>query len=94
MNLNQYVRSHRDFPKPGVTFWDFSPLLADPAAFATAIDGIARHYRDKGITKISAIEAKGFTLGAALAYSMRLPPPISRKLSRLTGRINVIWLAG
>ncbi|OIO05732.1 MAG: adenine phosphoribosyltransferase [Desulfovibrionaceae bacterium CG1_02_65_16] len=69
MDLRSYVRDVLDF-KPGITFFDITPLLADPAAFHYAIDALAERYKDSGANKIVAAEARGFIFGAPLAYRL------------------------
>ncbi|MBI5519735.1 MAG: adenine phosphoribosyltransferase [Desulfovibrio sp.] len=71
MDLRSYIRDVLDF-KPGITFFDITPLLAEPAAFRYAIDALAERYKDAGATKILAAEARGFLFGAPLAYKMNL----------------------
>lgn len=87
MDFENYIRSHEDFPKPGVQFWDFVPLLASPIAFKEAINKIREHYQEQNISHIIAIEAKGFTLGAALAYAMELPLMLIRKPGLIPGNV-------
>jgi len=71
MDLRAYIRDVLDF-KPGITFFDITPLLADPAAFHYAIDALAERYKDAGANKILAAEARGFLFGAPLAYKMNV----------------------
>jgi len=59
-----------DFPKPGVTFQDITTLLKDPAGFGAVIDDIAGHYADAGVTKVVGAEARGFMIGAPVAYKL------------------------
>ena len=59
-----------DFPKPGVVFKDITTLLQDPEGFAAVVDDIAGHYADAGITKIVGAEARGFMIGAPVAYKL------------------------
>ncbi|HET6567077.1 MAG TPA: adenine phosphoribosyltransferase [Rhodothermales bacterium] len=61
------VRTVSDWPKPGVQFKDITPILADPVLFHEAVEALAAPFRKDGITKVVAIEARGFILGAALA---------------------------
>jgi adenine phosphoribosyltransferase len=88
MNFAQYIRQVPDFPKPGVLFWDFAPLLASPKALKQAIYQIKDYYQGQNLTHIAAIEAKGFTLGAALAYEMALPLILIRKPNLIPGEVN------
>ena len=66
--LKEYIRDIPDFPKPGVTFKDITPLLADKKAFAYTIDAIAHHFDRDEIDKVLGIEARGFIIAAPLAY--------------------------
>ena len=59
-----------DYPKPGVTFKDITPLLADAQGLTACIDDIAEHFADAGVTKIMGAEARGFLVGAPIAYKM------------------------
>ncbi len=69
MNLREYIRDVEGF-KEGITFFDITPLLASPKAFANAIDTMAERFASCGATKILAAEARGFIFGAPLAYKM------------------------
>lgn len=69
MDLRNYIRDVLDF-KPGITFFDITPLLADPKAFHYAIDALAERYKDSGANKLVAAEARGFIFGAPLAYKL------------------------
>lgn len=71
MDLRKFIRDVQDF-KPGITFFDITPLLADPGAFRYAIDALAERYKDSGANKIVAAEARGFIFGAPLAYKMNI----------------------
>jgi adenine phosphoribosyltransferase len=66
--LRAGVRDVADFPSPGVTFKDITPLLADHTAFAGAIDAIVSYHGRGTIDKVAGIEARGFILAAAVAY--------------------------
>jgi adenine phosphoribosyltransferase len=66
--LRSRVREIPDFPEPGVSFKDITPLLADHTAFAGVVDAIVSHYGRGTIDKVAGIEARGFILGAAVAY--------------------------
>ena len=59
-----------DFPEPGVTFKDITPLIADPEGFAACVDDITEHFADAGVTKIIGAEARGFLIGAPVAIKM------------------------
>jgi adenine phosphoribosyltransferase len=54
----------------GVTFWDITPLLKDKTCFRDCIKQLADHYRGKPIDVIVSNEARGFIIGAPLAYEL------------------------
>lgn len=62
------IRNVPDFPKKGIMFKDITPLLSNAQAFKNIIDELAQIAKDKGITKIVALESRGFIFGAPLAY--------------------------
>ena len=59
-----------DYPEPGVVFKDITPLIADPQAFSAIIDELTEHFIGKGITKVVGAEARGFFVGAPVAYRL------------------------
>lgn len=59
-----------DYPKPGVTFKDITPLLGDPRGFASLVDALADRFVDTGVTKVLGAEARGFIIGAPVAYRL------------------------
>ncbi|RUO78054.1 adenine phosphoribosyltransferase [Idiomarina seosinensis] len=83
--LKKTIGAIPDYPKPGITFRDITPLLQDREAFAAAIDLFAERYRDSGITQIAAIEARGFIFGAALAKQIGCGVTLLRKPGKLPG---------
>ena len=72
MDLRKLIRDIPDHPKPGILFFDITPLLGDPDGFRQAVDDLAERFSGAGATKIVAAEARGFIFGAALAYKMGL----------------------
>ncbi len=85
--LRALVRAVPDFPQPGITFRDVTPLLADAEGFARCLDLMAAPWRDADVQVVCGIEARGFIFGAALADRLRcgfvplrkpgkLPPPV------------------
>src|SRR5690606_15214262 len=59
------IRDVPDYPKPGVTFKDITPLLADHTAFNAVVDSLATGFQ---VDKIVGIEARGFIFAAPVAY--------------------------
>ena len=68
--LRQSIRTIADYPKPGIQFRDITTLLRDSRAFAATIDALVEPWRAGGIDKVAGIEARGFILGGAVAYSL------------------------
>ncbi|MDO8492486.1 MAG: adenine phosphoribosyltransferase [bacterium] len=87
-NYIDYIESFLDFPKSGVVFWDFTPLHESPEVFADAIEDFSDSFKNKKITKIVAIEAKGFIIGGALAQKMYLPLVLIRKPGLTPGEVH------
>ncbi|HLN45697.1 MAG TPA: adenine phosphoribosyltransferase [Candidatus Sulfotelmatobacter sp.] len=54
----------------GVVFWDITPILKDKRLFKETIKRLADHYRDKKIDLVVSNEARGFIIGAPLAYEL------------------------
>ena len=68
--LEALVRAIPDFPIPGILFRDITPLLYDKRGFAAAIDMMAGAFADRRIDRVVAIEARGYILGAPIAYKL------------------------
>ena len=66
--LKEHIRDIPDFPKPGVVFKDITPLLAAPDAFRAVVDAVAGGFAEAPVDKVLAIEARGFIIGAPVAY--------------------------
>ena len=66
--IKALVRDVPDFPEPGIVYKDITPVLADPIAFSTIIDLIVVQFGRGNVDKVVAIEARGFILGAPVAY--------------------------
>lgn len=69
-DLRALIRTVADWPEPGVQFRDITPLLRDGPAFGALIDAFAARYADHRLAAIAGIDARGFILGAALAYRL------------------------
>ncbi len=70
MDFKDYIRTIDDWPQPGVSFKDITPLLADAQAFRTAIDEMCLPFRDSGVTKVIGAEARGFFFASTIAYAL------------------------
>jgi adenine phosphoribosyltransferase len=81
--IQSRIRDVAGYPQPGVLFKDITPLLADPAAFAATVTGLAAGYA--GVDKVAGIEARGFILAAPVALSLRAGFVPVRKQGKLPG---------
>ena len=70
MDYKAHIREVPDFPKPGILFYDITPLLNNPECFRAIIDDCTQKYQHARITKIIGIESRGFILGSPLAYHL------------------------
>ena len=86
--LKERIRGIPDFPKPGILFRDITPLLADGRAFRQAIDILGDRYVNQGIDLVVGVEARGFIMGAALAYKLRAGNVLIRKPGKLPYRTH------
>ena len=68
IDLKSKIRRIPEFK--GVVFWDITPLLKDKTCFRECIKQLADHYRGKKIDVIVSNEARGFIIGAPLAYEL------------------------
>ena len=84
-DLRPLIRDIPDFPKPGIMFKDITPLLLDPYAVDTAVEGIAEWAGPKGVDFVVAAEARGFILGAAIARELGAGFVPARKPGKLPG---------
>ena len=81
--LRELIREIPDFPKPGIGFKDITPLLADPAALASAVRALAEPLRALEVDCVIAAEARGFLLGPALALELAAGFVLARKPGKL-----------
>jgi len=81
--IKNRIRTIRGWPAPGVNFRDVTTLFDDPEVFGEAVKTLAETAIEHGINRIAAIDARGFILGAALAYKTELPLTLVRKAGKL-----------
>jgi adenine phosphoribosyltransferase len=84
MGLKAKIRRIPEFK--GVVFWDITPLLKDRKAFKETIDKMAEHYTGKNIDLIVSNEARGFIIGAPLAYALGVGFVPVRKKGKLPSK--------
>ena len=81
--LRDAVRDVPDFPKPGITFKDITPILANGTLFRASIDAFLGRCQAMQIDKIVGIDARGFLFGSAVAYELGVGFVPLRKKGRL-----------
>lgn len=77
------IQNIRDYPETGIVFKDITPLIGDGDGFRATIDDIVAHFKDQGITKVLGAEARGFLLGAPVAYALHAGFVPARKPGKL-----------
>lgn len=85
--LKNAIRNIADFPKKGIQFKDITTLLKDPALYQYVIEQFTDYYRDKGITRVVAVESRGFILGGALAHQLKAGFVPVRKPGKLPAEV-------
>jgi adenine phosphoribosyltransferase len=88
MDLDSYIRHIPGFPKPGIVFHDIMPMLQDAQALHYAVDRLAEFGQGKQVDLILGAEARGFILGAALAYAIGAGFVAARKPGKLPWKVN------
>lgn len=83
MTIRSLIRTIPHYPKQGIMFRDITTLLKDPVGLRMLVDGLAQHYANQTIDKIAGIEARGFIIGAALAYKLGVGFVLIRKSGKL-----------
>ncbi len=68
MSIRSLIRTVPNYPKKGIMFRDITTLLKDPLGLKLMVGELADRYKGRRIDKIAGIEARGFIVGAPLAY--------------------------
>jgi adenine phosphoribosyltransferase len=68
--MSELIRAIPDYPSPGVTFRDITPLLGNGEAFGRAVSDLSDRFRDAKIDRVVGVEARGFILGAPIALAL------------------------
>ena len=90
IDLKRHIRDIPDWPKKGILFRDITPLLADPIAFAAAVDALCADFTEAGIEYVAAVEARGFIFGAAVAEKLGIGFVPIRKKGKLPWRTESV----
>lgn len=84
--IKSVIRTVPDWPQPGVNFRDITPILQNRTAFRKLIDSFVHRYHDMDLDAVAAIDARGFIVGAPLAYELSCSFVPVRKKGKLPFR--------
>ena len=70
MDFKEHIRVIPDFPQPGISFKDITTLLQNGEAYKQSSDELKAMLKDLKIDVIAGPEARGFVVGAPLAYAL------------------------
>ena len=90
MNLKDFIRSIRDYPKKGILFRDITTLIKNENAFSETINQVIEKSKKYNFTKIAAIESRGFVFASAVSYVLKKPFIMLRKKNKLPGDVHSI----
>ncbi len=85
-DLKSIIRDIPDFPKKGIIFKDITTLLADAKSYQRMVDLLSHRYVGEKIDKVVGVEARGFIIGAALAYKLGAGIVLVRKPGKLPAK--------
>jgi adenine phosphoribosyltransferase len=91
--LTALIKDVPDFPKPGIVFKDFTPMLADPRALALAVELMANPFRGGRIDVVVGAESRGFIFGTAVAQALSAGFVPVRKAGKLPRRVHSVTYA-
>jgi len=86
MNLKDKIAEYPNFPKKGILFRDFSPILKDPSALSFVIDEFAKKFHPNDVDVFAGIESRGFILACVLAQKYNKGMVLLRKAGKLPGK--------
>lgn len=86
MDFKPYIREIDDFPQPGISFKDITTLLQNGPVYQEVINEMARRLKGIEIDCIAGPEARGFVIGAPLAYALGVGFVPIRKSGKLPGQ--------
>ncbi|KAF3783525.1 Adenine phosphoribosyltransferase 3 [Nymphaea thermarum] len=85
--ISSAIRVVPNFPKPGIMFQDITTLLLQPKAFKDTIDLFVERYKEKNISVVAGIEARGFIFGPPIALEIGAKFVPLRKPRKLPGEV-------
>ena len=86
MELKDRISEYPNFPKKGILFRDFSPILKDPSALSFVVEEFSKHFHPKDVDVFVGIESRGFILASILAQKYNKGMILLRKAGKLPGK--------
>ena len=90
MDLKDYIRSIKDYPKKGILFRDITTLIKNEVAFEETINQIVERSKKFKVNKIAAIESRGFVFASAISYILKKPLIMLRKKNKLPADVHSV----
>ena len=90
MNLKDYIRSIKDYPKKGILFRDITTLVKNEKAFVQCINEIVEKSKKFKFDKIAAVESRGFVFASAVSYLLKKPFILLRKQNKLPAETHSV----
>lgn len=87
MDLKKEIREIPDYPKSGINFKDITTLVKNGKALNFVIDSVTEEFKDKKITKVVGLEARGFIFGGAIAGKLNAGFVPVRKKNKLPYKV-------
>lgn len=87
MDLRSRVGSYKNFPKKGITFRDFGPMLDDPSSMSVIADEFQKHYHPNDVDLFAGVESRGFIIACMLAVRYGKGMVMIRKPGKLPGGV-------
>ncbi len=85
--LKEQIKTFPDFPKKGIIFKDFLPVLCDSDLYSQLINEMSLEQSFNKCDAILAIDARGFLIGSAVALQVKKPLIVARKPGKLPGEL-------
>ena len=86
MNLKRIISEYPNFPKKGILFRDFSPILNDPAAMSFVVEEFSKRFHPGDVDVFAGIESRGFITASILAQKYNKGMVMLRKAGKLPGK--------
>ena len=86
MNLKRIISEYPNFPKKGILFRDFSPILNNPAAMSFVVEEFSKRFHPGDVDVFVGIESRGFITASILAQKYNKGMVMLRKAGKLPGK--------